>query len=143
MSPEVQAWIEGQKPDLVAAAEEYVDQSGIYVKKAGSDGEPMVSSAQLRNLLNVAQSERSLKVLVNFLRYQIGRGGRGWKHKSSGQGLETYLTGRVAGLCTDEDADRLHTARRELEALLAALFLGYVIREFTYVCGGREKQGHG
>ena len=74
MSPELQAWIEEQKPDLVEAAKRYVNKSSICFKQTGQDNEPQVSSSQLRNLLNVAQSERSLKVLVNFLRYQISRG---------------------------------------------------------------------
>jgi hypothetical protein len=125
MSPELQTWIEDQKPELVTAAETYVDQSGIYAKSPGRDGEPQVSGAQLRNLLNVAQGERSLKVLINFLRYQIGRGRRGWEHRRSGEMLEVFLTSRVAALCSEEVAVR------------------YVIREYRYVCGGREKRGHG
>ena len=143
MSPEVQAWIEDRKPELVEAAEEYVARSGIYQGRQGAEGEPQVSSSQLRNLLNVVQSERSLKVLVNFLRYQIGRGNKGWQHKASGNKLEEFLTGRVAVLCSEECAAELNSSRRELEATLASLFLGYVTREYKYVCGGKEKRGHG
>lgn len=143
MSPELQKWIEEQKPALVAAAESYVDRSGIYVKREGRDGEPQVSGSQLRNLLGVVRSERSLKVLVNFLRYQIGRGRRGWEHRESGKRLETALTDGIASLCSDQEAARLATSRRELEAVLASLFLGYVIREYTYVCGGQEKRSYG
>ncbi len=143
MSPELQTWLEDRKPELVAAAEEYVDRSGIYLKRPGTAGEPNVSSSQLRNLLNVAQSDRSLKVLVNFLRYQIGRRGRGWEHTASGKELESFLTGRIATLCSEEGAAHIGVSRRELEAALASLFLGYVIREYKYVCGGHEKRGHG
>ncbi len=143
MGLELQAWIEERKPELVAAAEGYVDQSGIYFKQTGRDGEPQVSGSQLRNLLGVVRSERSLKVLVNFLRYQIGRGRRGWEHRESGKHLEEVLTGRIASLCSDQEAARLDTSRRELEAALVSLFLGYVIREYTYVCGGHEKRNYG
>jgi hypothetical protein len=137
MSPELQTWIEEQKPELVEAAERYVERSKIFLppeadpRRGGRpDKNARVSGSQLRNLLNVALTERSLAVLRNFLRYQVGRQ---WKDGKAGAALEELLAREIA----ERTASRMDAAtgeRREVEAALLPLLLGFVIREYTYQC---------
>lgn len=137
MSPEIQAWIDAQKPQLVEAAERYVERSEIFrptprKRQKGGRGkkDPRVSSSQLRNLLNVALTERSLPVLKNFLRYQVGRQ---WEDPKAGELMEQLLLDEVAK--RSRGAGEGHGVEpRELEAALLPLLLGYVIREYTYRC---------
>ena len=153
MKPETLTWIERQKPTLVEWAEAFVKSSRLYLARE-SDPEPddavledpnrhrrrrqraLVSSSQLRNLLNAAQHGTSLKALVNFLRYQVGRGRGGWGHGGSARKLEKLLREDLRELC-EQRLDLSESAaeeRYDLEANVAAHFLGFVIREYTYRC---------
>ena len=131
MSPTLLAWIEQQKPDRVASAEAYVRDSHIY--EAGPRGRgPRISPSQLRNLLNAAQGESPLAVIVNLLHYQMGRS-EGWKDWPSGEKLEALLREKVGGAA--ESAPVGDKAQRYgVEARLATLLLGYVVREYVYQC---------
>ncbi|MFP3939775.1 MAG: hypothetical protein ACOC7L_00650 [Acidobacteriota bacterium] len=154
MTPQLRAWIEAQKPSLVQAAEEYLNEAKIYLPKGGGGKggkggrgggkrkDPRVSGSQLRNLLNVAQTERSVAVFRNFLRYQVGRGSRGWPDPASGEALESYVD-RAIGKRSRSAAGQHGVDARELEAELLPLLLGYVIREFTYRCAQNGTSAHG
>jgi hypothetical protein len=134
MSPEVQAWIEAQKPELVAAAERYVESSQLSLQAPNRrDRRARVSMSQLRNLLNIAQTERSLAVFKNFLRYQVGRKSRGWEDQAAGELLEQLLLAEVAA--RSQGGGEAHGVEpRHLEAALLPLLIGYIIREYTYRC---------
>lgn len=153
MTPDTIAWIERQKPALVGWAETYVRESKLYLANE-NDPEPddavlddpgrrrrrrqraLVSASQLRNLLNAAQHGTSLKALVNFLRYQIGRGTGGWGHGRSARKLEKLILGELRQLC-DAGAEEHAKGDGEiyqLEANLAAQLLGFIVREYTYRC---------
>lgn len=137
MNAETLTWIEDQKPDLVRSAEEYVKGFKLSEPRDVSRGrgfpKARVSGSQLRNLLSAAQSEGSLAVLINFLRYQIGRGRQGWEDQDSGRGLETLLEEQVGKRIADA-GDKAGKKPRQAEARLAALLLGYIIRDYTYRC---------
>ncbi len=133
MNAETLAWIEGRKPELVHAAEEYVQKNEIF-KAAGHGRKARVSASQLRNLLNATQAESSLAVLINFLRYQVGRGRQGWQDTASGLALEALLKEKVGALGEAGEQKLEEADRHALEARLAALLLGYVIREYTFRC---------
>lgn len=146
MSPELQAWIEEQKPELVEAAERYVAESEIYLptpqdqKKGGRRSkDPRVTGSQLRNLLNVALTERSLAVLKNFLRYQVGRQ---WKDGKAGDLLEQLLLREIANR-SQARGKAEGVSPREIEAALLPLLLGYIIREYTYRCKLAGTRSHG
>lgn len=135
MIAEATDWLGRLKPTLVEQAESFVEEKATFEprpgeehKKAGAK-KPNVTNSQLRNLLNVIETEGSVKVLRNFLRYQIGREKRGWPHADSAQRLIEILDSGWTDDALPEGADR-----RALEAEAAALFLGYVIREHTYRC---------
>jgi len=141
MNPKTLTWIEKQKPMLVGWAETYVEDSALYFpKKSGSPSSPknsgkgmaLVSGSQLRNLLSAAQSGSPLAVLLNFLRYQMGRR-QGWAHTSSGQKLETLLKKKLSPLC-EEFPEKHEADPYELQSHLAAQLLGFIIREYTYRC---------
>jgi hypothetical protein len=134
MNPETLKWIEERKPDLVKAAESYLDSPDgrIYLPQEREPKRPRVAGSQLRNLLSAAQSGSSLSVLINLLRYQIGRDSRGWGRgeQISGDALIQVLSREVSGRSGEVDAAERHA----VESRLAALLLGYLIREFTYRC---------
>lgn len=138
MTPEMLSWIEKQKPELVGWAEKYVQGTKLFEPKGGRGKQPKVSGSQLRNLLNAAQGGSPLAVIINLLRYQIGRGGRGWPEKPSGQTLESLFTGKLrplikSGVESLETPDR-EAALYELESQVTAQLLGFIIREYTYRC---------
>ncbi len=134
MSPELLKWIEEQKPALVGAAEGYLDRddSRIYAPQARDAKKPRVAGSQLRNLLSAAQSGCPLSVLTNLLHYQIGRDGRGWgrDERKSGEALVQLLAREIS----ERVASVASAERHALESRLAALLLGYLVREFTYRC---------
>lgn len=145
MNAETLNWIEEQKPALVLAAREYLNHNRIYQDIGGQphNYNPHVSTAQLRNLWNAAHSGSSLAVLTNFLRYQIGRGNRGWGDPRSGEALEEVLEQHVGKRC----AAHLGSDSAEhygLEAQIAALLFGFLIHEYTFqrakVEAGRPRQ---
>ncbi len=84
------------------------------------------------SLLSAAQARNSLAVLVNFLRYQIGRGRQGWADKKSGLGLGELLEKEVGERVAGTEASGKE--RYRLEARVAALLFGYLIREYTFRC---------
>ena len=141
MNSRTLTWIEEQKPDLVEWAESYVDQSRLFAatdrteRRPHGRKDPHVKTSQLRNLLNAAQAGSPLAVLLNFLRYQIGRGRQGWAHQPSGKQLETLLRDQLGPRCRDH-ADTLDAPgdRHELESRMAAQLLGFIVREYTYRC---------
>jgi hypothetical protein len=137
MTPEVLSWIDEQKPALVGAAERYIQDNPIYAPDPGRREArrppARVSGSQLRNLVNAAQTGSPLAVMVNLLRYQIGRGGRGWKDKDSGQALERVLVSEVKTRAESAPGSD-EGVRYAVESRLAALLLGYIVREFTYRC---------
>lgn len=125
MSPELLKWIEEQKPALVGAAEGYIEDTAPHRND--------VSPSQLRNLLAAAQAGQSVALLRSLLRYQIGRSRNGWRHSASGEALLTLLAERVAApLATFFPQTQGTPVMYAAEARLAALLLGYVVREFTY-----------
>ncbi len=128
MSPELLKWIEEQKPALVGAAEGYLKTHAIFLPTKPK--KPKIAGSQIRNLLSAAQSGSPLAVIVNLLRYQVGRGPRGWDDRTSGEALETLLREQVEKRSVTRPADERHAA----EARLASLLFGYLVREFTYRC---------
>ena len=132
MNPETLTWIEKQKPTLVEWAEHYVKTSELHFPKNPGSSTARVSGSQLRNLLAAAQSGSSLSILLNFLRYQMGRR-QGWGHTDSGQQLEELLEKQLGPLCKKVPAEQGADAY-ELQAHLAAQLLGFIIRDYTYRC---------
>lgn len=137
MTPDVLSWIDEQKPGLVGAAERYLRDNAIYAagpsKHSARRPPAKVSGSQLRNLVNAAQADSPLAVLVNLLRYQIGRASRGWRDRDSGQALERVLIDEVETRSKSAPTADAH-AHYAVESRLAALLLGYIVREFTYRC---------
>jgi hypothetical protein len=133
MKAETLRWIEEQKPALVASAEQFLDRCPIHESKKPGGKDPKIAGSQLRNLLNAAKSGESLVVIRNFLRYQIGRGSRGWGDTKSGEALVTLLDSDV-GARVNGYAEIDASERHAVEARLTALFFGYLIRHFTYKC---------
>ena len=130
MNAETLQWIDEQKPALVLAARGYLQEHKIFEDRE-EKYDARVSSSQLRNLWNAAHSGSSLAVLTNFLRYQNGRGHRGWGDREAGEALETLLeleVGKRGGARLDAGSPQ----RYALEAQLAALFFGFLIHEYTY-----------
>lgn len=135
MTPETMAWIEQQKPTLVVWAEEFVKDSKLYTRYKKSN-RAQVSRNQLRNLLNAAMAGASIKELINFLHYQVGRKNEAWKHWDSADQLESLLLGQLASLAEKSKPiiEKSQQSIYEMEASLAAQLMGFIIREYTYRC---------
>ena len=123
MNPQALAWIEDQKSDLVAAA----------VQNTPSQD---VSKSQLQTLLTVA-SDEPVEVLRSHLRYQMGRGDKAWKDWKAGQNVLDLLSNEVVERCSQAASSGSlgaidPSAQDAIQRRVAALLIGYIIREHTY-----------
>lgn len=98
---------------------------------------------QLRNLLNVAMESRSAEVVINFIRYQIGRSGNAWETSNTGFGhtvirdIRTFVAGLADEVVQYLKAHSIAEAeakalRSEASIRLMQLYLGYLNRAFYY-----------
>jgi hypothetical protein len=96
---------------------------------------------QLRNLVNVALESGSVEVVVNFIRYQIGRSGNAWgtREDDFGHMVIQDLRGRVHELAEKavetlrgKDIPVDEALRDEAYVRLMQLYLGYLNRVFYY-----------
>jgi len=100
-----------------------------------------LEESQLRNLVNVAISSRSVEVVINFIRYQIGRSGSVWGtgpndfgHRVIGdlRGKVNDLAGKVIDVLGQEGIADANARRDEVYVRLMQLYLGYLNRSFYY-----------
>lgn len=100
-----------------------------------------MEESQLRNLLNVAVASRSREVVVNFIRYQIGRDKDRWGKHDFGHKVIEDLRGKVQELADkvvkavmDQMPDAPESERLPNTAYvrLMQLYLGYLNRAFYY-----------
>ena len=121
----VRKLMEGQIDGLILAGNRNVE------KLEGSE----MRESQIRNLVNVAATSKSIEEVTNFIRYQIGRDVRGdtWAHKDFGKAIIADIqTGQVktalkAILKEAPEADMI-----SVRSDLIALYLGYLNRCFIY-----------
>lgn len=110
------------------------------------DGSGMEKN-QIRNVLNVAEESRSLAVVANFIRYQLGRSqtGPAWQHNGFGlrviEQIESPdgIVARQAQVALEQARKRIRdipqAATDEAYYDLMRYYLGYLNRAFYY---GRE-----
>jgi hypothetical protein len=103
--------------------------------------ETELEESQVRNVLNVAQESRSIEVVVNFIRYQIGRKGSTWGKQAHdiGHGVIRDIQEQVSTLADHVVAhlreQQIHNPeelRGEAYERLMLLYLGYLNRTFYY-----------
>jgi len=102
---------------------------------------------QIRNVLNVAEESRSLAVVANFIRYQLGRSQTGPAWRKNGFGLQVIKQIEASdGIVAKQTQAALEQAQErvkdipqeaidELRYDLMRYYLGYLHRAFYY---GRE-----
>jgi len=99
---------------------------------------------QIRNVLNVAEESRSLAVVTNFIRYQLGRSQTGPAWRKNGFGLQVIQQIETSdGIIAEQTQAALERAQERIgdvpqEALdelrydLMRYYLGYLNRAFIY-----------
>lgn len=99
---------------------------------------------QIRNVLNVAEESRSLAVVANFIRYQLGRSQTGPAWRKNGFGLRVIKQIETSGGIVAQQAEAAvkRAAKRvaeipqealdELRYELMRYYLGYLNRAFIY-----------
>lgn len=101
-----------------------------------------IEKGQLRNLLNVAIEARSVEVVANFIRYQMGRSARTWT-PTIGHGLIAdlrWIAEEITPTTRQAAEEKLrqrqaNTADIDSNAILVELmqrYLGYLSRAFYY-----------
>lgn len=149
MDNHVAAWLEVQKNELVGVAEKLVCETRLEAPASEGDEQedpaarrggpqdakpepPAVTPSQIRNLLAAAQNGSPLAILTNFLRYQHGRRKNGWNHKQSFEALQEVFTNDLPERCKKISIALSIEQRLDAEARIAAQFLGFLSREYTY-----------
>lgn len=118
---------------LVDDAEHFLgeEKEGITGKQVRIYENEKFKESQLRNVINVASSSRSVPVVLNFIKYQIGRREE-WQHKKFGE----YLLDRLIRLSptAQQIASRpeVKGSEEEIHLRLVELYLGYMNRYFKY-----------
>jgi hypothetical protein len=86
--------VDFQKEHLVQAAEKLLDDFEIWTLEKRDFGD-----SQLRNVIAVTMETVSPAVIVNFIRYQIGRDNRrkGWGHVKRGKSLGELFIEEING----------------------------------------------
>jgi len=99
---------------------------------------------QIRNVLNVAEESRSLAVVANFIRYQLGRSqtGPAWRHNGFGMqvieqiesptGIVHRQAEQVLKALRDQYADLPENVADQVRYELMRHYLGYLNRAFVY-----------
>lgn len=103
---------------------------------------------QIRNILNVAEESRSLAVVANFIRYQLGRSqtGPAWRHEREGKVFGLRIIEQIEspkGIVARQTEAALAQARKQTTNIpqgvadklrydLARHYLGYLNRAFYY-----------
>lgn len=127
--------IDRSKESLVKAAEDLLEKAEV-VKIDKND----FGHSQLRNLIAVALETESPAVVINFIRYQMGRDkkGKSWSNSVAGKKLgdrfiEEIEKGAVEqahkGIVDGKDADLVPLVRIEL----IRHFLGFASRHLRFL----------
>ena len=104
------------KRELVEAAEKIADKVQAQRNQA----------SQLRNLLQIAQTESDVKVLANFIHYQAGR-----NNKSLREFWEPIQLDVIRELKAIEKRPELQD--EELRRIAIQHFFGYIVRHYFFV----------
>jgi hypothetical protein len=106
-----------------------------------------MDKSQIRNVLNVADELRSIAVVTNFIRYQLGRGQTGPAWRTNGFGLRVIEQIETSdGIVAKQAQAALERVQEHVESIpqeaiddlrydLMRYYLGYLNRAFYY---GRE-----
>jgi protein-tyrosine-phosphatase len=130
---------------LQKAAQRQMDS---LVRAANADAALLEGSGmdknQIRNVLNVAEESRSLAVVTNFIRYQLGRSqtGPAWRKNGFGlrvikqiedpKGIIAQQTEAVLKKVQERVEDIPQDVAKELRYDLMRYYLGYLNRAFIY-----------
>lgn len=130
---------------LQAAMQRVMDP---IVRHANADAALLEGSGmdknQIRNVLNVAEESRSLAVVANFIRYQLGRSQTGPAWRKNGFGLQVIKQIEASdGIVAKQTQAALERAQErvkdipqeaidELRYDLMRYYLGYLNRAFIY-----------
>ncbi len=142
-SPALARGVEAQLGATVHAAERTVTLLG-GLEESGME------ENQLRNVLDVAQDSQSVPVVVNFIRYQIGRArtGEHWQYNGFGLQVIDDIEGIVAEAARRATGDAVQwlarqgqavdeETRKEIQAAAHAQlmtdYLGFLYRAFVYI----------
>lgn len=110
------------KKELVSKAEAIAEKATGGEKAKGKRAEGQV--AQLRNMIQVTQTEGEVAVLANFIRYQAGR-------KATSAFWQPIEADVVAVLRDVEKDSRLEDAALKHRAIQH--FFGYLVRHYVYL----------
>jgi hypothetical protein len=97
---------------------------------------------QFSNLLNVAQSSESVEVIVNYLRYQMGREQKLWGTKENDlahviirhirASLHALAHQQIAAFLKERDLSTSPETLQEAHFRLVHQYIGYLRRAFVY-----------
>jgi hypothetical protein len=133
--------IEDKLDELIEKAHKFIDETKIW----NSD----LDKTQFRNLLDLASSVESFKVIENFIFYQMGRDtkSKSWSSISNRKAFGELLIEELKSLekVAEEIANQTKEEVKTIYIELVKLYIGYANRYFTFkkeekkkAEGGRE-----
>jgi hypothetical protein len=125
--------IEEKIDDLVEKAHKLIEDTKIADKSS-------FEKAQFRNLLDLASSTDSVKVIENFIYYQMGRDSKAksWRFGNFGEAILNEIRNQLPKIANQISADD-PGKQKEVLIELIRLFFGYANRYFIYQKGMSEQ----
>ncbi|HXH13082.1 MAG TPA: hypothetical protein VNP04_25335 [Alphaproteobacteria bacterium] len=111
--------------ELVQLATKTVDETGIAARRNNRE---IMQDKQLRNVIAVADDTKSVAVVENFIKYQIGRHDE-WRYHDFGEKLigDLRRLREWARKMVESDIEE-----NDLAIRLVRRYLGYLMRYFVY-----------
>ncbi len=121
----LKAEIDGRVSELVELGNDIIE------KVAGKLGD--IELNQIRNLVAVANSAPHPAIVINFIRYQMGRSAtRAWKATGLGDEVIKVIEGPVRRMAKEADDSVGTDSVDHVQAQMTRLLLGFLNRSFVY-----------
>ncbi len=131
--------IESILDSLVENSQNLIDATQVSNSK--------LEKTQFRNLLDLASSSGSFKVIENFILYQMGRDTKreSWSKSSDGKAFGDLLIDKLKGLeeKAKEIANKTKEDTKAIHLELIRLYLGFANRYFTFKKRDEKKAAGG
>jgi hypothetical protein len=120
--------IENELDELVEKSQNLIDETRV--------SDSRLEKTQFRNLLDLASSSDSFKVIENFILYQMGRDTKreNWSKSSDGKAFGDLIIDNLKSLeeKAKEIANKTKEDTKAIHLELIRLYLGFANRYFTY-----------
>ncbi len=128
----MQKGIRQAEDDLVQWVEAALDETTYGTEK--KDKDKKLDPSQFQNLVRVADTTESVEVIKNFLRYQVGRGGKwGRSDDSLANRIISDIDNKIKAIASQIAKETQYPHQKKIHIELVRRYLGYGSRYLRYL----------